>query len=148
MGIKKSKDFKSKFKRKKVNSIIKVTFLILITAQISFAQKKAPEYSLCGKRGNCTMTWDEFSKCKKELLADKGLSVGSYIITIMKSEKKDSIFIEYPIKGSVFSKSSLEKIEELHKDKKLGKKILIEAVQLLESGKEARKVPGMVITIN
>ena len=131
-----------------MKKFFKVLFVILVSTQISFAQKKAPEYSLCGKMGDCTMTWDEFSKCKKELVADKGLSIGSYIITVMKSEKKDSIYIEYPIKGSVFSKSSLEKIEELHKDKKLGKKILIEAVQLLESGKEARKVPGMVITLN
>ena len=131
-----------------MNTVFKIIFGILVSTQISFAQKKAPEYSLCGKTGDCTMTWDEFSKCKKELVADKGLSIGSYIVTVMKSEKKDSVFIEYPIKGNTFSKSSLEMIEKLHKDKKLGKKILIEAVQVLESGKEARKVPGMVITLN
>lgn len=95
------------------------------------------------------MTWDEFSKCKKELVTnDKKLSIGSFILTITKKEKKDSVFVEFPAKGSMFSKSALETIEKLHKDKKLGTKVLIEAVQVLESGKEARKVPGMVITLN
>lgn len=94
------------------------------------------------------MTWDEFSKCKKQLIADKGLSVGSFILTITKKEKKDSVFVEYPCKGNAFSKSALENIEKLHADKKLGTKISIEAVQILESGKEARNVPGMVITLN
>ena len=94
------------------------------------------------------MTWDEFSGCRKELIADKGLSIGSYIITLTKAEKKDTTYIEYPVKGSVFSKSALESIEKLHKDKKLGNKMTIEAVEILQSGQQARKVPGMVIILN
>jgi hypothetical protein len=127
----------------------KIVFLILISAHISFAQKTAPVYSLCGKTGDCSMTWDEFSKCKKELVAtNKGLSIGSFILTITKLNKKDSVYVEFPAKGNAFSKSALETIEQLHKDKKLGTKMLIEAVQVLESGKEAKKVSGMVIMLN
>lgn len=95
------------------------------------------------------MTWDEFMSCKKELVTtDTKLSVGSYIVTLTKAEKKDTTYIEFPVKGNVFSKSAQESIEKLRKDKKLGNKVLIEAVQILESGKEARKVPGMIITLN
>jgi len=122
-----------------------ILFYITLNA---FAQKPAPVYSLCGKTGNVTMTWDEFSGCRKELIADKGLSIGSYIITLTKAEKKDTTYIEYPVKGSVFSKSALESIEKLHKDKKLGNKMTIEAVEILQSGQQARKVPGMVIILN
>ena len=95
------------------------------------------------------MTWDEFMSCKKELIADeKGVSINSFILTIQKAEKKDTIQIEYPSKGNAFSKQALESIQELHKKKKMGNKVLIEAVQVVQSGKEARKVPGMVITLN
>jgi len=35
----------------------------------------------------------------------------------------------------------------LHTDKKLGDKLLISGVQLVQSGKSAKEVPGMVITL-
>jgi hypothetical protein len=104
---------------------------------------------MCGKTGNCSMTWDEFMSCKKELLTnDKSVSINSFILTIQKAEKRDTIQIEYPSKGNAFSKQALESIEKLHKDKKMGNKVLIEAVNVVQSGKEARKVPGMVIILN
>ncbi|HEX8515061.1 MAG TPA: hypothetical protein VF868_02600 [Bacteroidia bacterium] len=123
--------------------------LFLLFAFTGSAQKEKPLYSMCGKTGNCFMTWDEFMSCKKELIADeKGVSINSFILTIQKAEKKDTIQIEYPSKGNAFSKQALESIQELHKKKKMGNKVLIEAVQVVQSGKEARKVPGMVITLN
>jgi len=132
-----------------MNNVLKIALLLLIPAASLHAQKGAPVYSLCGKTGNATMTWDEFMSCKKELVTtDTKLSVGSYIVTLTKAEKKDTTYIEFPVKGNVFSKSAQESIEKLRKDKKLGNKVLIEAVQILESGKEARKVPGMIITLN
>lgn len=127
---------------------IRLIAYLLLFSSTAFAQKEAPVYSLCGKTGTCSMTWEEFSKCKKMLVSDKGLSVGSFIVTITKKEKKDSVFVEYPCKGNMFSKSALENITKLHDDKKLGTKMTIEQVQILESGKEARKVPGMVISLN
>ena len=94
------------------------------------------------------MTWDEFMSCKKELVADKGLSIGSFIVTIEKAEKKETTYVEFPVKGSIFSKSAKETIEKLHKDKKMGNTVTIEAVEVLQSGQAARKVPGMKIILN
>ena len=130
-----------------MNRILTTIFILLLSAA-TFAQKAAPVYNLCGKTGDCTMTWDEFMKCKKELVpTTKGISVSSFVLTIMKPEKKDTLQIEYPSKGNAFSKQAIEAIDKLYKDKKMGNKVLIEAVQVVESGKEARKVPGMVITL-
>ena len=132
-----------------MNRIFQIVFLLLISTAASFAQKNTPLYSLCGKTGNCTMTWDEFMSCSKQLVTtDKKIQVSSFILTISKAEKKDTIQIEYPSKGNQFSKQALEAIDKLHKDKKMGNRVLIEAVQIVESGKDARKVPGMTISLN
>lgn len=95
------------------------------------------------------MTWDEFTACKKEIIStDIKVQVGSFILFVPKNEKKDSTMIEFQIKGNLFNKQAKETIEKLHKDKKLGKKLVIEAVEVLESGKPARKVTGLTITLN
>jgi hypothetical protein len=122
---------------------------MLLLFCFAFSQKEKPLYSFGGKTGNCSMTWDEFLACKKELVpTDKGITVNAFILTIQKAEKKDTIQIEYPSKGNAFSKQAIESIDELHKKKKMGNKVLIEQVQVVQSGKEARKVGGMVITLN
>lgn len=126
---------------------VKVIVVLLVLASSVFAQKEKALYSFCGKTGNATMSWDEFMKCKKELVPEKGISIGSYVLTIQKAEKKDTVQIEYISKGSAFSKQANESIEKLYKDKKMGNKILIEGVEILESGKAARKVPGMTIML-
>ena len=128
-----------------MKTLLKITFLFVIISNISFAQKGTPLFSICGKTGNCTMTWEEFSKCKKVLVpTDKKITIGTFLVTV----RKDSTYIEFQEKGGLFSKSSLEVIEKLHKDKKLGNKIVIEAVEILQSGQPARKGVGMVITLN
>jgi hypothetical protein len=131
--------------------MIRISCLFLLFISLSsFAQKEAPLYSFGGKTGNCGMSWDEFLAAKKELApTDKSVTVGSFILTIMKGQgKKDSISIEYPSHGSLFGKAATESIEQLHKDKKMGNKVMIDAVQILQSGKEARKVPGMIIWLH
>lgn len=126
-----------------------IAIFLLMLSFSSFAQKEKPLYSFGGKTGNCSMTWDEFMSAKKELApTDKGITVNSYILTIQKAQKKDTIQIEYPSRGNAFSKQAIESIEQLHKDKKMGNKVLIDAVQVVQSGREARKVPGMIITLN
>jgi hypothetical protein len=130
---------------------MKNLFVVLLfsIAFNAFSQKEKPLYSFGGKTGNCSMTWDDFMSCKKELTSiDKTVSVNSYILTIQKAEKKDTVQIEYPSRGNAFSKQAIESIEKLHKDKKMGNKVVIDAVQIVQSGKEARKVPGMTITLN
>lgn len=131
-----------------MNQIFKIAVVILISAQTLFAQKEKPLYSFCGKTGNTTMSWDEFMQCKKELVTEKGVSIGSFILTIQKAEKRDTVQIEYISKGNAFSKQAIESIEKLYKDKNMGNKVLIEAVEILQSGKESRKVPGMTIILN
>jgi hypothetical protein len=134
-----------------MNRIFKVFFLLFISIAVltSFIQKEKPLYSFGGKTGNCTMTWDEFLACKKELVTnDKALMVGSFLLTISKVTKKDSLQIEYPAKGNAFSKAANESIKSLHDDKKMGRKVTIDHVMIQESGKAAREVPGMIIILN
>ena len=124
-----------------------VTFIVLTSIQALYAQ--TPAFSFCGKTGDCTMTWDDFNKCKKELVTtDKNVSISSFRLTIQKAKKKDFVFLEFPQKGNSFSKASLDMIEELHKDNKLGSKLEVDAVEVVQSGKAAKKVPGMIITLN
>src|SRR4051812_4511869 len=105
-----------------------LVIMMVVSVSMMQAQKEAALYLLCGKTGNCGMSWDDFMKCKKELVpAEKGITVGSFLLTIQKSQgKKDTISIEYPSKGNLFSKSALESIEKLHKDKKMGNKVMID----------------------
>lgn len=126
-----------------------LTLLLFLLATVSFAQKGTPLYSLCGKSGNCAMSWDEFMSCRKVLApVDKSIQIGTFMVTIQQASKKDTLSIEFPSKGGVFSKSSLETIEKLHKQKKMGGKVVIDAVQILQSGKDARKGPSMTIYLN
>lgn len=145
MGINCDFEFR-KLKRKRMKYRFIVTFIVLILVQKSFAQ--APAFSFCGKTGDCTMTWDEFMACKKELVTiDKNTSISSFRLTVQKAQKKDFIFLEFPQKGNAFSKASLDIIEKLHKDKKLGGKLEVDAIEIVQSGKAAKKVSGMVITL-
>ena len=124
-------------------------FFILLLLSVTVSTFAQNAYSFCGKTGDCTMTWDEFMACKKELvMADKNSSISSFRLTIQKAKKKDFVFLEFPGKGNAFSKASLDMIEELHKDKKMGNKVEIDAVEVVQSGKAAKKIPGMVITLN
>jgi hypothetical protein len=126
---------------------LSVLSVFLFTALSASAQGKA-ELSFCGKTGNQSMTWEEFSACKKELVAiDKNLKINSFIVLVGKAEKKDTVWTEYISKGSTFSKTAIEAMEKLHKNKKMSNTIKIEAVEILQSGRDGRKVPGMTITL-
>jgi hypothetical protein len=105
-----------------MKTLLKITFLFLIISNISFAQKGTPLFSICGKTGNCTMTWEEFSKCKKVLVpTDKKITIGTFLVTVQKAERKDSTYIEFQEKGGLFSKSSLEVIEKASQRQKTRK---------------------------
>ena len=148
MGIRKVKRVQSE-KSKGVKYLLRIAFIVFITSQLSFAQDTKSAFSFCGKTGDCTMTYNELMACKKELTAlDKGASVSYFIITLKVKEKKDFVFVEYTQQGNRFTKGAMEAIEKLHKEKKLGDKLEIGSVEIVQSGKAAKQVPGMVITLN
>ena len=125
--------------------ILSIVFFVLV--QLSFAQEK-PAFSFCDKTGDVTMTWDEFTACKKQLVTlDKNASISSFILTIKKAGKRDYVFVEFPAKGNTFTKGAMDEMEKLRKEKKLGDKIEISNVEVVQSGKAAKQVPGMIITI-
>lgn len=128
--------------------VFKIIFLIFFSNLTAFAQTTKPEYSFGGKTGNCTMTWDEFLTCKKELkILDKEIMINSFLVTVSKVQKKDSIQIEHPCKNNLFSKATTESIKELREDKKLGSIVVIDHVQIQQSGKAARIGSPMIITL-
>lgn len=133
----------------KMKRIVGVLFFVFVFVQFGHAQNAKPVFSFCGKTGDVTMTWDEFMACKKELVTvDKNASISSFILTIKKAGKKDYEFVEFPAKGNTFTKGAMDTIEKLHKEKKLGDKLEITNVEVVQSGKAAKQVPGMVITLN
>jgi len=73
----------------------------------------------------------------------------SFSVTVKQKQKKDSIFSEYSQKGNKIDKYTLEAIEKLHADKKLGNtnNLLIDNVEIVQSGKAAKKAPPMIITL-
>lgn len=124
------------------------SILISLIVLVAFTQK-TPTFSFCGKTGNTSMSWDEFIACKKELtVTDSKTSINSFMVTIQKAEKKDTLSVQYKCKKNQFSPTLLEAIEKLHKSKKMGNKILIEDVELLQSGQAARKDPGITIMLH
>lgn len=129
--------------------IVSIVFFILVSVQYGQAQNTKPAFSFCGKTGECKMTWDEFMACKKELESvDKNVAISSFILTIEKAEKKDYVLLEFPAKGNKITKQAMDMIEKLHKEKKLGSKIEIDTVEVVQSGKAAKRVPGMIIILN
>jgi hypothetical protein len=106
-------------------------------------------FSVCEKTGDATMTWEEFSKCSKELKAkDAHLRITSFTVSILAGKGEEKVFMDYPIKGSVISQQAIDAIEKAHKEGTFGGKILIEKVMI--AGKDSdmeRNVPGMIINI-
>ena len=128
--------------------ILSITFIVLVASSFSFVQDAKPAFSFGGKTGDCTMTWEEFYACKKELTTlDKNTSISSFVLTVKRAVKKIFLFDEYPSKTNQFGKGAMTAIQQLYKDKKLGDKLEISGVQLVQSGKAAKEVPGMVITL-
>jgi len=128
---------------------ISILFFVFVFVHLGFTQNEKPVFSFCGKTGEVTMTWDEFMACKKELVTiDKNVSISSFILTIKKAGKKDYEFVEFPAKGNTFTKGAMDTIEKLHKEKKLGDKLEITNVEVVQSGKAAKQAPGMVIILN
>lgn len=145
MGV---KEWKFLIKDLEMKKTVSIVLLILVLSPLGFAQATKAEYSFGGKSGNSTMTWEEFLSCKKELkVLNKDLMIGSFLVTVSKLQKKDSTQIEHPCKNNLFSKAATESIKELHDDKKLGRTVVIDHVQIQQSGKAARVASPMIITI-
>lgn len=124
---------------KKIFAII--LFSITLT---SFAQKevKAPLYSFAGHTGDCSITWNEYSKSKKELTPiDSSITIKSFNV----STYINPSYADYSCKGNLFSKAVIELIDKLQQDKK-SHKILIERVIADHNGRE-EQLSSMVITL-
>ena len=129
-----------------------ILFLIAVVTTLNvFSQNQNTKtlYTFGGKSGNCTMTWDEFKKCKKELTPiDKSLKINSFNISILvvSPDGKDSTYTDFSNTGNAFSSQANETFDILISGKHVSNKILIEEVQIAE-GDKIIKVPGMVITL-
>jgi hypothetical protein len=121
-----------------------VIFLSILSLQ-AMSQETKSFFSFCDKSGNITMTRDEFSNCKKELVSSEAnLVITSFKVSIL----KEGVFTEYKITGNTFSGEALDAIVKSSGDKTFNGKILIEDVKVKGVNSEReRVVPGMVITI-
>lgn len=132
---------------KRMNILLKYSIVLFLFICFAFTQK-TPAFSFCDKTADCNMSWDDFMKCKKELIStEKSVFINSFMVTIQKAEKKDTLSVQFKSKGNVFSRTLIESIEKLHKDKKMGRKVIIEDVELIQSGKAAKKDAGFTITL-
>src|SRR5205809_1078644 len=118
---------------------MRTKIIILIVALAStmnaFSQKVAskPMFTLCGKSGDCTMTWDEFKKCQKELMPiDKNLKIVSFTVSVLTIplSGKDTVYVDYGNTGNALSKETKDALEKLISEKRVARnKILIEEVK-------------------
>jgi len=132
---------------KNMNILFRTTFILLVIISFAFGEK-THAFSFCGKNTECSLSFDEFISCKKELQAiDSKTSINSFVVTIQKIEKKETYSVQYKSKGKVFSKTLVEAIEKLHKEKKLGNIVLIEDVEIIQSGQSAKMDSGFKITL-
>ncbi len=132
----------------------KILILLIagLTSLTAFSQKEAagPTFTFCGKSGNSTMTFDEFKKCKKDIVpVEKNVKIVSFIISmlVVPLEGKDSVFVDFQNIGGAFSEANTEAVDKLIKEKRIvGGKILIEEVKVSQDGTE-KKVNGMIIKL-
>ena len=129
----------------------KIFAILFIAAALNaYAQGKAEPvylYTFAGKGGDISMTWDEFSKCKMELITiDKSITIKSFNVSVLVINGKDSTYTDYANQGNVFGSDAIATLKTLQ-DKKIANKILIEEVVIRKDDKEV-KVPGMVIKLN
>jgi hypothetical protein len=132
---------------KQMKVAVKYLFILSLFVCVAFGEK-THGFSFCGKNTDCSLSFDDFMKCKKELaVTDSKTSINSFVVTIQKIEKKKTLSVQYKSKGKTFSRTLLEAIDELYKDKKLGNTILIEDVEIIQSGQAARLDSGITITL-
>lgn len=131
----------------------KLLLLLLIATvpAVAFSQNtdNSPVYySYNGKLNQCSYTWADFAKTRKELKpVNSGTEIKSFaIVTKYTSDNGESTFNESTCLGAAFSDEAIKKIEKLQGLNKSGKKISIEKVVVVQNGKEI-KAPGMLITI-
>ncbi len=133
---------------KKTKTALKISAVFFLFVSFAFTQKNPP-FTFCGKQGDCSFTYDEFLKCEKKLITtDSKTFVNSFMVTVQKKEKKETYSIQYKSKGNTFSKDVIESMEKLYKSKKLGNTVLIEDVEIIQSGQAAKKDAGITITLN
>ena len=132
---------------------ILVMLVTLFAATTSAFSQKQPDkalYTLCSKSGDCTMTWDEFKRCNKELTPnDKNLKIVSFTVSVLvvPLTGKDSVYVDYGNTGNAFSKETNDALDKLINEKRIVRnKILIEEVKASKDGKEM-KITGMVIKL-
>ncbi len=126
-----------------------VTILLLSLTMTAFAQKAKmePMFTFAGKSGDISMTWDEFSKAKKELSpAGSVTSIKSFTISVLVVSDKGSVYIDYANPGNKFSAESIAAIEKMQKSATPGNQILVESV-IVNKDKQEVKSPGMLIKL-
>ncbi len=128
----------------KTKSIILFVAIALTINAFSQKQNEKFLYTFCGKSGDCTMTLDEFKKCKELTTITNSIKINSFHIVI----GKEGTYADYFNTGSVYSSQTVTAIEKAINEKKInaGSKILIDEVQLSQ-GDKIVKVSGMVITV-
>jgi hypothetical protein len=114
-----------------------------------FAQKakQAPVYSFGDKTGEFSMTWDEYSKSKKELTPiDKSITIKSFTVSILISKNGSSVYADHINTGSVFTAQTIAEIEKMKTDPAFGGTLFFSSVIVMKDNKET-KAPEMTIKL-
>jgi hypothetical protein len=134
------------------NVKIKLIFLIVAVgfSVKVFGQDTKSLYTFCGKSDNCTISFNEFKSCIKELTkTEKDLKIKSFIISaqVISPVTKEKFFEDHPNVGNDFSKETIEWLEKALKEKRLvNNRFLIEDVRIEQSGKMI-KAPEMIVKL-
>jgi hypothetical protein len=125
------------------------TFLLLTFTISTFAQKakQTPVYSFGGKTTEFSMTWDEFSKSKKELTPlDKTTTIKSFTVSILISNGGGSAYADHVNIGGTFTQQTISEIEKMRTNPNFGGTLFFSSVILIKDNKEV-KAPEMTIKL-
>ncbi|MGZ4047936.1 MAG: hypothetical protein ACXVPU_15965 [Bacteroidia bacterium] len=123
--------------------------LLTVTMTGAFAQKakQAPMYSFGGKTSDFSITWDEYSKAKKELTpVDKSITIKSFTVSILMTSAGGTAYVDHVNNGSTFTSETISEIEKMRNNPAFASTLYFSSVIATKDGKEV-KAPEMTIKI-
>ncbi|MES2593105.1 MAG: hypothetical protein V4608_14575 [Bacteroidota bacterium] len=137
-----------------MKTVIAATALItMLSTSVIFGQAKAyqdeiPNVSFCGAMNqNDKIRYSDLENCDEVLQPYKELKIKSFTLAYMipSPEGKGGVFVDFPNTGGKLNQQTLDALKTL-KDKNV-KKIMIEAVVVLEANGTERKMKGINISL-
>lgn len=130
-----------------MKKIFTILLLAITLGAVAQKAKLAPVYTFAGKSSEISMTWDEYSKSKKELTpVDNGVTIKSFTVSILVTNGAGSVYIDHANSGAAFTTQTVSEIEKMHNNPNFGGTLFFSSVIIIKDNKE-QKAPETTIKI-